>query len=101
MLAVVDAVHVGGQLVEELQAQCCLVFASFGFVAEVVGEAGEAVQGGQVAAVGLGEHAQRDGEVLAGGVGGHILGTRNRRADVRPFRSAISWHPVIFQGMRN
>ena len=78
-----------------------------GLVAEVVGEAGEEVQVGQVPPVPGGQHAQRDREVLPGRVGHHIFGTRHRRADVlshaRPSgtarTSAAPSHGAIFQGM--
>jgi len=78
-------------------------------VAEVVGQPGEEVQVGQVPPVPGREHPERDGKVLPGGVGHHLLGMRLRRANVlphaRPFgaagTSAFPSHPVIFQGARN
>ena len=76
---------------------------------EVIGQPGEEVQVGQVAPVPGREHPERDGKILPGGVGHHLLGMRLRRANAlphaRPFgaagTSAFRSHPVIFQGARN
>jgi hypothetical protein len=55
-----------------------------------------------------GQHAKRDGKVLARRVGHYFLGTSQRRADVLPHSrpsgaaaiSASPGHPVIFVGMQ-
>ena len=102
--------HVGGELIEQAEPEVRVGLARpvylARFVAQVVGEPGEAVQRGQVPSVAFGEQPQRDGKVLAGGVGHDLLGTGERRADMLshagPVRSvAAPGHPVIFQGMHN
>ena len=101
----VDAVHVGVEFVQQAQPEVGVGLAGLAcLVAQVVGEPGEAVQRGQVPPVHGREHAQRDGEVLPGGVGHHLFGARHPRADVLahagPVRFATApGNLVIFQGM--